>query len=113
MQHTANLAHPLMVLLSSFDKAKQNIKDGDKSVASVKTEVGELGDILSEAGLEADSFGKKLKEALDANSVDDIKAAIKEMSDAMQFDSVQDALNGDIFKTLFITSIQSFLKFHL
>ncbi|MCY8835485.1 phage tail tape measure protein, partial [Bacillus atrophaeus] len=81
----------------SFDKAKQNIKDGDKSVTSIKSEVGDLGEILSEAGGEAEDFGTKLKNALDANSIDDIKTAIKEMSEAMQFDSVQNALNGDIF----------------
>lgn len=81
----------------SFDKAQKNIKDGDKSLSSVKSEVGDLGETLAEAGNEAEDFGKKLKEALDANSVDDIKVAIKEMADAMQFDSVQDALNGDIF----------------
>lgn len=85
------------VFKMSFDKAQKNIKDGDKSLSSVKSEVGDLGETLAEAGNEAEDFGKKLKEALDANSVDDIKAAIKEMSDAMQFDSVQDALNGDIF----------------
>ncbi|WP_412094627.1 phage tail tape measure protein, partial [Bacillus atrophaeus] len=85
------------VFTLSFDKAKKNIKDGDKSVASIKSEVGDLGETLTEAGTAAEDFGTKLKNALDVNSVDDIKAVIKEMSEAMQFDSVQNALNGDIF----------------
>ncbi|MCV4328560.1 phage tail tape measure protein, partial [Bacillus velezensis] len=81
----------------SFDKAQKNIKDGDKAISSVKSEVGDLGETLAEAGNEAEDFGQKLKEALDANDISQIKDVIKGMSESMQFDSVQGILNGDIF----------------
>ncbi|MEC2153100.1 phage tail tape measure protein, partial [Bacillus velezensis] len=81
----------------SFDKAQKNIKDGDKAISSVKSEVGDLGETLAEAGNEADDFGQKLKKALEANDISQIKDLIKELSEGIKFDSVQDILNGDIF----------------
>ncbi|NMP62849.1 phage tail tape measure protein, partial [Bacillus velezensis] len=81
----------------SFDKAQKNIKDGDKAVSSVKSEVGDLGETLAEAGNEAEDFSQKLKKALDANDVSQIKDLIKELSEGIKFGSVQDILNGDVF----------------
>ncbi|MDK2561899.1 hypothetical protein ACWBT7_21585, partial [Bacillus amyloliquefaciens] len=81
----------------SFDKAQKNIKDGDKAISSVKSEVGDLGETLAEAGNEADDFGQKLKKALEANDISQIKDLIKELSEGIKFDSVQGILNGDIF----------------